>query len=130
MKPTPNATIEEAIRLMSTGTSTRETAHQLKISPTTASNIYTNNKENMPTNKGGRPRKIRTETVNFLKLNMKHSLLKTAKEARDKANELLPEPVSTSTIRRRLQEAGLIAKRKVKRPALKQHHIKGRITFV
>ncbi|KAI1282620.1 hypothetical protein EDD11_001308, partial [Mortierella claussenii] len=104
--------IKEAIRLMSTGITTRETARQLGISSATASNIYSSNKENMPINKGGRPRKINPETVDFLKLNMKRGRFRTAKEARDKANELLPASVSTSTIRRRLQEAGLIAKRK------------------
>ncbi|OAQ22056.1 hypothetical protein K457DRAFT_1809979, partial [Linnemannia elongata AG-77] len=115
---------------MSAGTSVRETARQLNISLGTTSKIYASNKENMPVNKGGRPRKIQANTVEYLKLHMMRGSLRTAKEARDKANELLPAPVSTTTIRRRLREAGLIAKRKVKRPALKPCHIKGRKIFV
>jgi transposase len=115
---------------MSAGTSTRETARQLNISLGMASKIHSSNKENMPVNKRGRPRKIQADTVEYLKLNMKRECLNTAKEARDKANELLPASVSISTIRRRLREAGLIAKRKAKRPALKSHHIKGRNIFV
>jgi transposase len=130
MKPTPKATIKDAIRLMSEGVSTRETARQLNISQPMASKIYSSNKENMPVNKGGRPRKLQTETVEYLKLNFKRGSLRTAKEARNKANELLPAPVSTSTIRRRLREAGLIAKRKVKKPALRPEHIYGRKIFV
>lgn len=130
MKPTPKAIIKDAIRLMSEGVSTRETARQLNISQPMASRIYSRNKENMPVNKGGRPRKIQAETVEYLKLNLKRGYLRTAKEARNKANEVLPAPVSTSTIRRRLREAGLIAKRRVKRPALRPQHIKGRKIFV
>lgn len=130
MKPTPKAVIREAIGLMAAGTSTRKTAQQLNISKSMAAKIYASNKENMPVNKGGRPRKIQAETVEYLKLNMMRGSLRTPKEAKDKANKLLPAPVSTATIRRRLKEAGLIAKRKVKRPALKPLHIKGRKMFV
>src|ERR1700744_4507583 len=92
-------------------------AHRLQISKSMASKIHSDNKENMPVKKGGRPRKIPTETIEYLKLNLKCGCLKTAKEVTDKANELLQAPASMSTIRWRLQEAGLIAKRKVKRPA-------------
>ncbi|KAF9093945.1 hypothetical protein BGX23_002714, partial [Mortierella sp. AD031] len=112
MRSTPKPIIKEALRLMSAGISTREAARQLNISLGTASKIYSSNKKNMPVNRGGRSRKIHAETVDYLKLNMKRGCLRTAKEARDKANELLPAPVSTSTIRRRLREAGLIAERK------------------
>jgi hypothetical protein len=84
----------------------------------------------MPVNKGGRPRKIHAETVEYLKLNMKRGTIRTDKEAKCKANELLDTPVSTTTIRRRLREAGLIAKSKIKRPALKPRHIKDRMMFV
>jgi hypothetical protein len=130
MKPTPPHIVKEAIRLLSAGTSTREAASRLNISPSMACKIFRNNKENMPINKGGRPRKIQTETVEYLKVNMKRGTLRTVKEARDKANHLLPDPVSASTIRRRLREARLIAKRKIKRPALKPKHIKGRMQFI
>ncbi|KAF9092239.1 hypothetical protein BGX23_004465 [Mortierella sp. AD031] len=110
MKATPRAIVKEAIRLMSVGTSTCEVAQQLNISNGTASNIYSSNKENMPVNKGGRPRKIQAETVEHLKLSMKRGTLRTAKGTEDKAHELLEAPFSTITIRRRLREAGLTAK--------------------
>jgi hypothetical protein len=84
----------------------------------------------MPSNKGGRPTKIPTETVEFLKMNMKRGVLKTAVEAAKKANELLPQPVSLATVRRRLRGSGLLAKRIIKRPALKREHIRGRLHFV
>ena len=130
MKPLPQAIIKEARQLMMDGVSTRKTALRLGISQASASRIYADCKENMPVNKGGRPRKISAETVEYLKVNMKRGTLKTAVEARNAANQLLPDTVSASTIRRRLKEAGLTAKRRVKRPALKRLHIKGRLQFV
>ena len=130
MKATPASKIKEATQLMKQGFSTREVASRLNISPTTASRIHADNKENIPVNKGGRPRKLGSEAVEHIKLNLKRGVLKTAKEAHATANELLPEPVSYTTIRRRLREAGLIAKKIVKRPALKKTHIKGRLQFV
>ncbi|KAF9416189.1 hypothetical protein BGZ76_004700, partial [Entomortierella beljakovae] len=65
----------------------------------------------MPTNKGGRPQKITDEIVEYLKVNIKRGILKTAVEAKDMANQLLPRPVTAETIRRQLRKAGLIAKR-------------------
>jgi transposase len=130
MKPIPKAIIKDAIRLMSEGISTRETACRLNISQSMASRIYSSNKEKMPVNKVCQPRKLQAETTEYLKVNFKRGYLKTAKEARDKANDLLPASVSTSTIRRQLREAGLIAKRKIKRPALQPHYIYGRKIFV
>lgn len=115
---------------MREGVSVRETAHRLMISLGSVSNIYSANKENMNINKGGRPRKTTAETIEHLKLDMKRGILRTAVEATAEANRLLPQPVSVITVRRRLREAGLIAKRVVKRPALKKEHIKGRLQFV
>jgi len=130
MKPIPQEKVKEAIRLMSGGVSTRETARRLVISPSTAKRIYSENKENMAANKGGRPRKILSETIEYLKVNLKRGVLKTATEAKDVANQMLPQAISSSTIRHRLREAGLIAKKRVKRPALRPRHIKGRLQFI
>ena len=115
---------------MTEGVSVRETAHRLKISLGSVSNIRSANKENMSINKGGRPRKTTAETIEHLKLDMKRGILRTSVEATAEANRLLPQPVSAVTVRRRLKEAGLIAKKVVKRPALKKEHIKGRLQFV
>ncbi|KAF9996324.1 hypothetical protein BGZ80_007269, partial [Entomortierella chlamydospora] len=78
MKPVLKAKVSEAIMLMTEGVSTRETAHRLKISKTTATKIRSDNKENMPVNKGGHPRKITAEVVEHIKLNIKRGVLKTA----------------------------------------------------
>jgi hypothetical protein len=94
------------------------------------SRIRSTTKESIPIKKGGRPRKIKSEVVEHLKLNLKRGVLRTAKDALITANELLLVPVSYTTIRRRLREAGLIAKKIVKRPALKKKHIKGRLQFI
>ncbi|KAG0376506.1 hypothetical protein BGX24_007628, partial [Mortierella sp. AD032] len=109
---------------MSNGISVREVADQLNISIATASRIRSTNKENMPVNKGGRPRKLQPKTVQYLKLDIKRGILKTAVEASTSATKMCHQPVSAVTVRRRLREAGLIAKRVVKKPALKRKHIK------
>ncbi|KAG0202310.1 hypothetical protein BGX33_009780 [Mortierella sp. NVP41] len=126
MRPTPKPIVKEAIRLMSEGVSTRGTAQQLNISPSMARKIYSSNREKMPTatNKGGRPRTIKAETVEYLKINMKRKRIRITPEARDKANELLPAPVSTTTIRRRLKEAGLTLGKENKKQAPKQQQQK------
>ena len=102
----------------------------IHVSPTSAKRIRSMDKENMPINRGGRREKVSSDTVELLKVDMKRGILKTAIEATKKANELLPQPVSLSTIRRRLRGAGFIAKRIVKRPALRREHIRGRLHFV
>ncbi|KAF9561387.1 hypothetical protein EC968_005771 [Mortierella alpina] len=51
-----------------------------------AARIFADNKENMPISKGGRPRKLQAETVEYLKVNLKRGALKTAVEAQQKAN--------------------------------------------
>jgi hypothetical protein len=130
MKPTAPSTIKEAIRLTEEGLSSREAALHLKISHTTVRRIVSNNKENIPLIKGVRPRKILPSTVEHIKLNLKRGLLGTAVEATHQANQINPQPVSVTTIKKRLREAGLIAKRVVKRPALKKQHVHGRLQFV
>jgi transposase len=130
MKAIPLVTVKKAIKLLQEGNSVRETAIHLKISPATVGRIRSDNKENLPINKGGRPRKIPAETVEYLKLNLKRGVFKTAIDAKNSANETLPQAVSVWTVRRRLREAGLIAKKIVKRPALKKKHISNRLEFV
>lgn len=130
MKPTPLPIIKMAIKHMQDGFSTRETALKLNISHTTVARIVTNNKENIPTNKGGRPRRILPTTVEHIKLNLKRGILKSASEALNQANEVNPVPISVSTIKRGLKESGLTAKKVIRRPALKKKHINSRLQFV
>lgn len=130
MKAISQVTIKEALGQMKDGVSVRETAKRLKISKSTAARIRLQEKENIEEHKGGRPRKISAEVVEHLKVNMKRGILKTAVEAKDEANRLLERPVSVTTVRRRLREAGLLARKLIKRPALKKEHIKGRLQFV
>jgi len=130
MKAIPQATVKEAIGLMKDGATVRETAECLKISKSTAERIRLQEKENIGERQRGRPRKISADVVQSLKVNMKRGVLKSAVEAKDEANRLLVRPVSVTTVRRRLKEAGLLARKLVKRPALKKEHIKGRLHFV
>jgi len=84
----------------------------------------------MPVNKGCHPRKIPAETVEYLKLNLKHGIYKTAIQATDDASEVLQQDVSVWSVHRHLREAGLIAKKIVKRPALKKKHISACMEYI
>jgi transposase len=130
MKPIPTKTTNLAIKLLQDGQSTREVAKTLNISKSAAANIYKDNRENMPVNKGGRPRKISDQTVQHLKVGLKRGQFRTAVQAHKEAVKLLKDPISVKTVRRRLKEAGLIAKKVVKRPAPKKQHVKGRLQFM
>jgi len=130
MKPTPPRTIKDSIRLLQEGLSSREVANRLDISYKTAQRIAKNNGINIATHKGGRPRKILSSTVEHIRLNLKRGLIKSASAGLEQANALNPQPISISTLKRRLREAGLIAKKVKKRPALKPRHVHGRMQFV
>ncbi|KAI7829730.1 hypothetical protein BC939DRAFT_525902 [Gamsiella multidivaricata] len=78
MRPIPPLKVKEAISLMMDNVSTRETARRLDISQRAVARIYSANKEKMPINKGGRPRKIGKETIEFLKLNLKRGIFRSA----------------------------------------------------
>ncbi|KAF9921841.1 hypothetical protein BGZ67_000209, partial [Mortierella alpina] len=67
MKAIPSETTKLAMQLLQEGFSVRQAAQRRKISKSTAGKIYHDNKENMPVNKGGRPRKISAQTVEHLK---------------------------------------------------------------
>jgi transposase len=106
----------EALKLMAEGASTQDVSKILGISNSTASLLRKNNKENIPISYGGCPRKISAESMEYLKLNIQIKI-KTAVEAKKKANNLLPEPLSDISVRHRLKEAGLAAKRTANRLA-------------
>ena len=130
MKAKSQALVKEAIRLVKDGLSTHEAATQLGINQSTVSRMLARNKENVPINRGGRPRKLQPENVEYVKLNLKRGVFKTAVEATKAVNGILKEPVSAETVRRRLKEAGLLAKKIVKRPALRKRHVQARLDFV
>ncbi|KAG0318170.1 hypothetical protein BG000_004320, partial [Podila horticola] len=94
MKAIPTKTVKLAIQLMEEGSSVRQVAQTLNISKSKAGNVYRDNRENMPINKGGRPRKIPDQTVQFLKVGLKRGQFRTAVQAHKEAVKLLPEPIS------------------------------------
>lgn len=130
MKPTAPRAIKKVLKLLQHGKSMRATAKQLNVSHATVRNIAINNDLNLSKFKGGRPRKILASMVDYIKLNMKRGLNKPASEELEQAGTISLLPISIATLRRRLREAGLIAKRIVKRPALKKKHIRRRLQFV
>ncbi|KAF9343090.1 hypothetical protein BGX34_007232, partial [Mortierella sp. NVP85] len=130
MRKTPNDKAAAAIVLLRLGHSTRYVAQELNISKTTVIKFRSMDKENIPNNPGGRPRKMNDELVKHLKLNLKRGVLRTAVDAAKEANRILPDPVSKHTVARRLVEVQMKFKRKQKQPFLKQVHRRARMKFV
>ncbi|KAF9939012.1 hypothetical protein BGZ65_011744 [Modicella reniformis] len=95
----------ETLRLIQEGRSTHQVAKMFDICHNSVRNILLRNKENVPKNSGGRPRKLEEDTVNYL--NLKRDVFKTAVEATKEANKIMSEPVSVSTVNRRLHEVHL-----------------------
>lgn len=114
MKQIPKDKINRAIELFRENYSTRQIAQQLNISKGAAANIFKDNKENLPVNLGGRPRKMNPELVNHLKLNLKRGVHRTAVDATKEANTISPVPVSRQTVSRELVEAGMKFKKEAK----------------
>jgi transposase len=130
MRKIPESKTNAAKRLFELRYSTRQVAQELDISNATAARILKENKENVPHNPGGRPRKMNDELVNHLKLNLKRGILKTAVDATKEANTMLEEPVSRQTVCRRLVEVQMKFKRKRKQPLLRPRHKADRMKFV
>lgn len=113
----------EALGLLQDGRSTREVATMVGISQQSVSNIVQENKENIPNNLGGRPRKLSLGAAEYAKAMIKRGRVKTAVAATKILNQELPEPVSARTVRRGLCEVGLEAEKVKKRPALKKNRL-------
>ncbi|KAF9979053.1 hypothetical protein BGZ75_009849, partial [Mortierella antarctica] len=76
--------IREATKeLLEQGSSVRQVANTLNISKSKVGNIFKENKENMPVNKGGRPRKISDQTVQHLNIGLKPDQFRTAVQAHE-----------------------------------------------
>ncbi|KAF9981345.1 hypothetical protein BGZ79_006133, partial [Entomortierella chlamydospora] len=101
----------EALGLLQDGRSTREVATMVGISQQSVSNIVQENKENIPNNLGGRPRKLSLGAAEYAKAMIKRGRVKTAVAATKILNQELPEPVSARTVRRGLCEVGLEAEK-------------------
>ncbi|KAF9086724.1 hypothetical protein BGX23_008643 [Mortierella sp. AD031] len=71
----------EALRMMAEGASIGKVSRKLDMSTSTASLIRNTDKENMPTKKAGRPRKLPQQAVDYLKAEMRQGTLKTAVDA-------------------------------------------------
>ncbi|KAF9140889.1 hypothetical protein BGX21_007009, partial [Mortierella sp. AD011] len=111
MRPITAAKKTEALALLQGGRSTREVATIIGISQRSVSAIVKENKENVPDNVGGRPRKLSFGAAEYAKAMIQRGQVKTAVAATKALNQVLPEPVSVRTVRRGLRDVGMEAKK-------------------
>ena len=130
MRPLSTTIRKKAFDLLKKGISTRQVAALLNISQRSAANILTLNKNNLAITKGGRPHKLTTKDAHIARLDLKRGRARSAVQATKRLNETLAADVSVQTVRRALKEIGMIAKRVVRRPALKKKNKVARKRFI
>jgi len=130
MRPIPKTKKTQAATLLREGYSTHAVASQLGISQRAVSTILQGNKENIPINIGGRPRKLPRESAEYARHLLLQGKVRTTVTATKCLNKTLPAPVSVETVRRGLKAIGMGCKKAVKKPALSKKHIKERRFFI
>lgn len=116
-------------QLLSQGQGTREIAKKCKVSKSTVSRVAQDIEEGIPKNIGGRPSHLSASEKRKLALNIKRGEFNTIKELQTELLITYNKNVSLETIRRALNEEGLKARKKVKKPRLTKNHRKQRLEF-
>ncbi|KAF9945849.1 hypothetical protein BGZ65_010296, partial [Modicella reniformis] len=119
-----------ALRLTREGQSTRQVAKTVDLCLNSVRRIHLWNKENVPMNSGGRPRKLDESMVNPLKLNLKRGFFKSAVQATKEADKLRTVPVSVYTFNRQHLETFMRHRLPRRNPLLKTEYKEDRMKFV
>ncbi|KAF9321303.1 hypothetical protein BG003_002484 [Podila horticola] len=98
----PESTVEEVKNLKEEGLTNQAAADAAGISSTSVGGITHEN--GLPVGSAGRPKKLSDETVEELVREHQTGEVQTYAEATHRANEILTEPVSYSTVRRAMHD--------------------------
>jgi transposase len=129
MKTISDETRSNIISLVDDGLSSRQVAKQLGVSNATVSRVRACARPNVQTNPGGRPTKLsqqdKRQVVRLVTSGRADTAVQVARALLDDAGT----EVSSDTVRRALQKAGLKAAVKQKKPRLVPRHIQRRLEF-
>jgi transposase len=114
------------------GKSEREIASKLKLSKTCVHNAITRYKEtgtNQDRPRSGRPRATTSSEDNFIVVTSKRNRRLTAPEICAEVNKTRSEPVSVTTVKRRLRDAKLFGRVAVRKPLLRPQNKRKRMQW-
>ena len=117
------------ISMLSNGQSIREVSKKIGISKSAVQEIRTKYVPDIPKPPPGRPRKLSVQDKRHCVRSVTSGRVPTATAATKKLKSEHKTNVNANTVRRALKEAGLKAKKKVKKPDLSAKNIKERLQF-
>lgn len=109
--------------------SLRKVAQQCGVGKSTAQRLCKQYLPDLPKSLGGRPAKLSPQNKHFCVRAITSGNLDTATEVKKKLENDVNVIVSDNTVRRALQEAGLDAVEKAKKPRLSSKNIRARLEF-
>jgi transposase len=109
--------------------SSRHIATQLAIHYSTVSRVRRDNLSNVLKSSGGRPSKLTATDKRRVVRMVTSGEVDTATQARQQLSSVIGADISTKTVVRALNEAGMKAATKQKKPKLRPHHIRQRLEF-
>lgn len=128
MKPLSSAILCDVSNRLSKGESSRSIGRSLGIGKTTVCNIRKNlNIENKP--KNGAPSKLTERDRREIKSLILRGTAKSAVHAANIINQTLPAPISPELVRNVLRKSDLVAKKKIKKPAISEKNRKKRLDW-
>lgn len=120
------------VALHNEGKTERLIASQLKLSKTCVHNAITRNKatgSNQTRSRSGRPKCTTQSEDNLIVVTSKRNRLLTAPQIREQMNSSRSKPVSVTTVKRRLRDAGLFGRVAVRKPLLRPQNKKKRMQW-
>jgi transposase len=129
MRPLPKAIVDNAIAMLQNGNSARATAMALRISISSAIRIQQQQKENIPSLKKGRHKKVSKATRATMARQMRQGALRSIHEAQQYIESVDGCHVHGETVRRYLRQEGLKAYVKSRKPDLTKDQMKARRKF-
>jgi transposase len=129
MRSLSENTKQSILVLLQHGQSTREIAGKYSVSKSTVQNLRKKFLPNLIKPRGGRIKKLSSQDKHYCVRTMSSGKAESAAALARKLKEDIKIDVSSRTVRRALQEAGMIAAEKKKKPKLAQANIKARLNF-
>lgn len=122
----------QIVILSQAGSSQRKIAQFVGVSKTTVQYTlqrYAETGSYADRKRSGRPKKTTSSDDRRIQVISKRSRMKTVPDIRAEINESLPQPISESTVTRRLHEIGLYGRVAAKKPLLRPQNIRKRLKW-
>jgi transposase len=129
MKTLPASTKAQVTYLLRSRKSSRQISKLLDVGKSTVSRIHQKQEQSLPKPSAGRPKMLSRQDRHKIVMAIKTGRCKTAVEVQKEFKTSFDINLTSQTIRGVLKDAGLVAKKKVKKPKLTKKHIKQCLDF-